>query len=1036
MLLRLIALQLALLDAPPIPAPPDQPGYEPFDLSERRQHWAYQPVRATVPPTAQNADWPTSPIDRFILTKLEAAGLSPAAPADKRTLIRRVTFDLIGLPPTAEEVSAFVADESPDAFERVVERLLASPHYGERWARHWLDLVRFAETLGHELDFELFNAWRYRDYCLRVFNLDLPYDQFVIEHVAGDLLPEPRRHPTDRTNESIIGTGFWWLGEAKHSPVDVRQEQMERIDNQLDVFGKTFLAQTIACARCHDHKFDAISMKDYYALAGYLKSSRYQQAFIDPPDRFAAQAERLAAMRREARALASATVVAALELRGGFSEYLLAAIKGHASAPAAVAGLDPEKLERLIEALTQPELKSPQHPLYTWVQLAGGDADKRSFEGKRAALCRSLNELVQRARQAAESYILMDGFDAPTFDRWSVAGDAFALGTTRAGDVVLGNGSDKPIAGVLCGGMAHSGLLSNRLEGALRSETITIEKRYIHFRAAGLGSRINIVVDGFPVIRDPLYGRLAIELNDETLAWRTVDLDMWKGHRAYIEIIDSATPNLTKSLSPETAAGKPGDGYVVVDEIRCSDDAAPPPEPPNRMNLAVLGDPPVDSVEELAQRYAAACAHTVKRWAAGELRGGAEANDWVTLLNGLWQNRLLDGDVGQASSLPQNSQGRPAEGPDVILAATVASGGTAREQLARLLDRYRQLEATIPAPTLALATADGSGEDERVLLRGNYRTSGEVARRRFLEVIAGADQPAPRQGSGRLELARRMVDSANPLVARVMVNRIWQHHFGAGLVRTPDDFGRMGEPPTHPELLDYLAAEFVRSGWSIKAMHRLMLASSTYRMSSSSDAAADTTDPQNKLLHRMPVRRLEAEAIRDAILAVSGGLDRAMYGPGVLPHLTPFMEGRGRPALSGPLDGAGRRTLYINVRRNFLNPMLLAFDYPIPFSTIGRRSVSNVPAQALSLMNSPFVVEQSRRWAERILTRSDRSPTERVIDIYETAFARPPTSRELHDALTFLAEQSKRTGESAAEPRAWADLCHVLMNAKEFIFIN
>ncbi|HEY1862010.1 MAG TPA: DUF1553 domain-containing protein, partial [Gemmataceae bacterium] len=291
------------------------------------------------------------------------------------------------------------------------------------------------------------------------------------------------------------------------------------------------------------------------------------------------------------------------------------------------------------------------------------------------------------------------------------------------------------------------------------------------------------------------------------------------------------------------------------------------------------------------------------------------------------------------------------------------------------------------------------------------------------------------QGSGRLELAKRMLDPSNPVLPRVMVNRLWHYHFGEGIVRSTDDFGVQGQPPTHPELLDYLASEFVRQGWSIKKMHRLMVRSSAYRMASRSDPKNEEVDPQNKLLHRMPVRRLEAECIRDAILSVSGRLDLNLYGPSVTPHLTPFMQGRGRPNASGPLDGDGRRSIYLAVRRNFLTPMFLDFDYPIPFTTIGRRSVSNVPAQALTLMNNPFVVGEAQRWAKRVLAEKDRTPAQRVETMYVTAFGRTPTEIELKDALAFLDEQAKEYGKTG-DPRVWADLCHVLLNVKEFIFLN
>ncbi len=270
-------------------------------LKERARYWCFQPIRRATPPAPSETlrGWPRNAIDQFILTALEDRALTPAPEADNRVLIRRLSFDLIGLPPSPEEIEAFLADRSPGAYERLVERLLSSPHYGERWARHWLDLVRFAETAGHEFDYDIPNAFRYRDYVIRALNADIPYDRFVIEHIAGDLLDSPRRHPSAGFNESVIGTGFYFLGEGTHSPVDVREDEMRRIDNQIDVMSKTFLGLTVACARCHDHKFDPITSKDYYALAGFLHSSRNQQAFVDGPDLRAVDLRRLRRLKED-----------------------------------------------------------------------------------------------------------------------------------------------------------------------------------------------------------------------------------------------------------------------------------------------------------------------------------------------------------------------------------------------------------------------------------------------------------------------------------------------------------------------------------------------------------------------------------------------------------------------------------------------------------------------------------------------------------------------------------------------------------------
>jgi len=331
-------------------------------------------------------------------------------------------------------------------------------------------------------------------------------------------------------------------------------------------------------------------------------------------------------------------------------------------------------------------------------------------------------------------------------------------------------------------------------------------------------------------------------------------------------------------------------------------------------------------------------------------------------------------------------------------------------------------DPSIPASIFATIASDEDPHDVRIHIRGSHQSLGEPAPRRFLQVIAGEKQPPIRSGSGRLEIAEKITGANNPLTARVMVNRIWKHHFGYGLVRSTDNFGKTGDTPTHPELLDFLARRFVESGWSVKAMHRLMLLSSTYQMSSRVNPAAAKTDPENKLLHHFPVRRLEAEAIRDAILAVAGTLDRTMLGPSVPPYISKFQDGRGKPE-SGPLDGARRRSIYIQVRRNFLTPMFLAFDYPLPISAIGRRSVSTVPSQALILMNDEFLELESREWARRV-TAEESDPSRRVKKMYEAAFAREPEDWELQEALEFV-----KTGQ-------WPDLGHVLFNSAEFIYVQ
>jgi Protein of unknown function (DUF1553)/Protein of unknown function (DUF1549)/Planctomycete cytochrome C len=831
---------------------------KPFNLRERAGHWSLQPVKDPAPPKVKDPSWPINPIDQFLLAKLEAKGLKPAGAADKRILIRRITFDLIGLPPKPGEVETFVVDSSTDAYEKLVERVLASPHYGERWGRHWLDLVRYAETSGHEFDYNIPFAYRYRDYVIRAFNADVPYNQFVVEHLAGDLLPDPRRDPDTGTNESVLGTGFFRLHEGVHSPVDVKEDGASKYDNQIDVMGKTFLGLTIACARCHDHKFDAITTRDYYALNGIMSSSRHTLAFLDPQSKFGPKLVELEEIRRQVKEIC-------------------------------------------------------------------GDGIKGT-----------------RAKDATTPDILFESFDGPTYEGWFVVGDSFGKGPTQPGEWRIKGEKVEALEP----GLAHSGVISDRLRGVLRSKTFTLIKPYIHYLASGKGGRINLVVDGFEKIRSPIYGDLVHDINSDAFAWTSMDVAQWVGHSAYIEIDDGATVDFT---GPQ-AFIKDGQGSIAVDEIRFAD--GPPPTPPAR--------------------------------SARETR--------------LPSDRL--------------------------------------KELQPLLARYREVESNLPDPTLGQALTDGTGIDARVHIRGNTKTLGDATSRRFLEVLTDPATPAASspEGSGRLELARRFVEPTNPLTARVLVNRLWHHHFGRGIVASVDDFGAMGRAPTHPELLDYLASRLVDSGWSIKAMHRLIVSSRAYRMSSQLDPEADRLDPSNEFWHRRDVRRLEAESIRDSILAVSGRLDPTLFGPSVAPHLTKFMEGRGRPGNSGPLDGAGRRSLYLDVRRNFLTPMLLAFDFPTPASTMGRRNVSNVPAQALTLMNDPFLVEQAKFWASRV--RKDRIvPASDTIDrMYREAFGRPPIDDERTAALDFLDEQS-RAYDKPDDIRAWADLAHVLFNVKEFVLV-
>ncbi|HEV8291509.1 MAG TPA: DUF1549 domain-containing protein, partial [Tepidisphaeraceae bacterium] len=485
-----------------------------FNLKERAKHWAFQPLLNTAPPRVKSAAWCRSPIDHFVLAKLEQASLSPAPPADKRTLIRRATFDLIGLPPTPQEIDAFLADDSPDAFAKVVDRLLASPHYGERWGRHWLDLVRYAESCGHEFDFEMPLAYQYRDYIIRAFNLDLPYDQLIREQIAGDLLANPRRHPEKGFNESIIGTGFLYLGEAVHSPVDIREDEGSRIDNQVDVLAKTFQGLTVSCARCHDHKFDAISTKDYYALVGFMQSTRYQEAFIDPPERIGKYVGDLTALRAKADPLTAGAIDPLRDL-------------------------NEERLNALAKKLSAKEKQDFTHPLYPWVVL-GTLKNPEAFSRACQELLSKMKQAIQAESQHIAESIVFERFNKPNFDGWFVTGDAFGSGPAPAGTVLYSSDASHPIKSILTAQAATTSHISPRLQGALRSRTFTISRDKICYRVRGTGATINLIIDGFQRIRDPIYGGLTFKAKFDRFDWHVQDVAQWKGHKAYIEVLDNS----------------------------------------------------------------------------------------------------------------------------------------------------------------------------------------------------------------------------------------------------------------------------------------------------------------------------------------------------------------------------------------------------------------------------------------------------------------------------------------------------------------
>ncbi|MFK5920851.1 MAG: PSD1 and planctomycete cytochrome C domain-containing protein [Verrucomicrobiota bacterium] len=992
---------------------------EGFDIEKRRaSHWSWQPITSPDLPVVKNASWSNEAIDRFILAGLEKESLLPAEAAEPSTWLRRVYFDLIGLPPTPAEIGAFLRagkkhPNSSIAEQAVVDHLLASQHFGERWARHWMDMVRFAETAGHEFDKPIPDAWRYRDYLIRAFNEDLPYDQFLTEHLAGDLLDKPRRHPETQTNESILATGFWFLNETVHAPTDVLADESDRVDNQIDVFGKTFLGLTIGCARCHDHKFDAISTADYYALCGMMQSSRRQGAFLDPYGKIAEAAEAARQLYRKGDQRVTKVYDRQKNSKEDsvqlLAEYLLAgqevidrSQKGHivlsdrAEGSVAAEQIKPKLLSavavshkldegllknwviQILQSVGEGGGEDEGHPLYIWSKMVAGP------QNAGAALRVKINQQQQARRDFQKQAVsLMPGERGIGSHQWTRTGEAFDDHVTSS---ISWTGA-VPEQGLLSpAGIFKNGEVGQNLEGVLRSPTFELTHERIHLRLNGRKVKVRLVIDGFYMnnVHQLLFaGTVLKPENIDTggqFQWFTMkgDLNKYVGHQVYLEISDL------------------GDGFVSLAEVFMSE--GDPPKTDYCLEGQLLKEGGLSDLPSLARAYGKLWSESLRQLGEGN-PGAAE----LELINFIWSNHLWPGNIQAADELKQ------------------------------ALGELQKLDAKTPKPLYATVMLEGTPQNDRVHIRGSHKRLGEVVERRNLSVFDGT--PFSADSSGRLQLAAQLTSPDNPLVSRVVVNRLWHQIFGRGLVPTVDDFGDMGQRPSHPELLDWLATDFVAKGWSVKKMLRKMVLSKTYRMSSvanpgNSPERLAEIDPQNVLLHRATIRRLQGEAIRDAMLVVSGTLNQKIGGKSIRVHLTGFMEGRGRPKKSGPLDGGNRRSLYTEIRRNFLPPFMLTFDMPAPFNTMGRRSVSNVPAQALAMMNDSFVIEEAGRWAEGVRRDGAMTEAQKIDRMFLQAFGRLPKKKEADQARAFLKLES---GDPA---RAWKDLCHVLFNKKEFIYLN
>jgi hypothetical protein len=876
-----------------------------------QQHWAFQPVKKVTAPK------PGHLVDAFLPAN------RPAPPA---TLLRRLSFVLTGLPPTPEDLAR------NESFDQSVDRLLASPHYGEQWARRWMDLMRFAETRGYEWNYEIAGAWRYRDYLIRAFNADLPYSQLIREHLAGDLLEQPRIDHRAGINESVIGTAFFRLGEAGHDDcIQFREIALDVIDNQIDTLTKGFLGLTVACARCHDHKLDPIPTKDYYGLYGILNSSRPVVRSLASPAAKQKIRDHLTSLRRRIRAQLARTWTNDAPL-----------LAGRLSARQWTATKEMADLETL------------------WSTLESqGSAGWDHY----------LAEARRRDQETRKNYEPFDTGWMP---------DGAGIEKSRPGEFVLASSGDRIIEAVLPAGI-YSGVVSPRVQGALRSPQLPKRWKYISVRAYGgsLAAR-RTVIDNCAIGEQNklLEGRWPAWTKAETYAREQrlpVFLELvtrWANPR-YPDRPGVLKPDQEKLLAQQ-------DSYFGWAGAVAHDVEESPQE--SLTHILRLADQPLHTPQARAAAFAKAISDAVQRWAADQ--AGDDDARWID-----WALR----------------QGLLANRPE------------ASPELAALLHEYRTRQTDLGSAEMVEGLADaGVGHDYPVLIAGGAKSYGETAPRRLLgEILAGPIITGP--GSGRRELAEQIASPQNPLTARVMVNRIWQAVFGEGLVRSVDNFGALGEKPDHPELLDALATRFLADGWSIKKLMRLLLTSAKFR-----EAA-------------WPLRRLTAEELRDAMLATAGELKPDLYGESISPHRT--APETYRKLLSGPLDGAGRRSIYTKLTRMEGPAFLETFDFPLPLAGRGRRDVTNVPAQALTLLNDPFVIEIARRWGAKFAAETT-TPEQRIDNMFRRALARPASPAEQQRFRGLAAElASLHKANLLTSEAVWKDVAHAVFNLKEFLYV-
>ncbi len=964
-------------------------------------HWSFVVPGAPELPAVRDPDWVRTPIDAFVLARLEAKGLLPAPPAGRRTLVRRAYFDLIGLPPTPEEVGAYLEDEAPGAFSRVVDRLLASPRYGERWGRHWLDVARYSDSNGVDENLVYKNAFRYRDYVIDAFNADKPYDQFVTEQLAGDLLPQS--NDLETMYERWTATGFLTLGPKMLAEDDPVKMQMDIVDEQLDTMARAFMGLTVGCARCHDHKFDPIPIADYYAMAGIFKSSKTMENFKVVAQWheyvLAAKADRdrLDAHRAliESKSGAINAIVKAqndvLVARGWRKsrEYLLAADE---VLRAREIEIDPilaaaEALPSGTAAIVREAGEFDRGNVTR--EIAAGE--KNGAKGAKGPYYAEYDITIGRGGDYQLDFLDLES-GGGTADLW-ING---LLMKTGARAVNNRRASPDP------GGWAVSGVYPL----ASGDNTVRLEhaSRFPYFKSWLIApSRLP---EGMGPLKTPA---MAARENGLDLGFLEQWVDRLQRDRGASASILYAWHAFRVGMSL--------DGWA---------------SPASK----AFGPKPYRSRGEIAARYQELFDQALEQWRT------LFPEVWINYENERYKNAseepaLPDAGLEAFREFLFEKYGpfRPPRN------ARKSYPADALQAIKRLERERKALEGSTPEFPRAMGVREGREiGDIPIHIRGSHWTLGESVPRGFLSAILHESEPRiPDEASGRLHLARWLTRPDHPLTARVMVNRLWRWHFGRGIVPTPDNFGRLGQEPTNQPLLDWLALRFVKDDWSMKRMHRLIVLSSTYRMSTAHDARSAEVDPENRLLWRANRRRLEAESMRDAIVALSGHLDFAMGGTILdVNDRQRVASTRARGLIDYDLN---RRAVYLPVVRSSLYEVFTAFEFADPSVPNGDRGETVVAPQALFMMNGSIVLRHTRRMADRLLGRDDLDDADRVRDTYQRVLGRPPRPAEVDRALTFVANVQKALGDRAEtseerRARAWQSFCKAIIGSNEFLYLN